>query len=128
MDPDEGYEETEGEHSAELRRFLQRLLCELHRSGNFAFRTEKYINRVARVYNLNCTATLFPSRAILTFQHLSGRFDPSTSESYTFGISFAYSCFKLSLLEDLVYDIRKNKIDFDIAEFRLREIEEIKGM
>lgn len=105
------------------KKFLFRLAISLHGAGFLSFRTEDYIQRIARVFDLNCICTVFPVSAVMAF-HDSGQLNASSSESYTLRISNGLDCSKLSMLDQLCFDIIRNKVDFETADERLQSIED----
>ncbi len=80
------------------------------------------MKRVSITFGIYCTMTIFPSSVIISFQD-SYQFNPSSSESYSFPISAGWNFCKLSLLDQLCYDIRDHTCEFDEAEKRLVSIE-----
>ena len=108
---------------AAKKKFLIRLLISLHNSGNFVFRTERLSNRVAERLGIYTTVTIFHRRMIISFQSCLA-LDPAKTESYTFMLGGGLNIWKLTTLEQLVYDFAKSKsIDFDEAQRRLDAID-----
>lgn len=104
------------------KKFLFKLVSQLHRAGNFSFRTEVYITQVATAFNLHAYCAVFPVMAILSFQE-SAQLSPHNSESYNIAISSGYDCSKLSRLDQLCFDIQQGRLDFTSAQIILHEIE-----
>lgn len=70
-----------------LKKFIFKLVVELHHAGNLTFRTEDYIRKVTEAYNLHSTCAILPSCAILTF-HESAQLSPATCSSYCIRIRY----------------------------------------
>jgi uncharacterized membrane protein YjjP (DUF1212 family) len=54
----------------------------------------------------------------------SGNLSAPFSESYTIQIAGGLNCNKLAQLDQLCYDLRKGRTDFQTADLRLHNIEE----
>lgn len=109
------------------KKFILRLISELHSAGNLSFRTEEYVKHVARMFNVYASCNVFPVNATVTIHDITGS-NPMSSQSYTIPISSGLNCAKLALLDQLCYDIRKSYIDFNSADNKLSEIEDICAM
>mmetsp|Transcript_14366 Transcript_14366/g.15020 ORF Transcript_14366/g.15020 Transcript_14366/m.15020 type:complete len:496 (-) Transcript_14366:38-1525(-) len=114
--------ESEEDEQTQKKKFLFKLVSQLHRAGNFSFRTEVYITQVASAFNLHAYCAVFPVSAILSFQE-SAQLSPHNCESYNIAISSGYDCSKLSRLDQLCFDIQQGRLDFHSAQVILHEIE-----
>lgn len=105
-----------------IKKFLFRLLIELHISGNFSFKTEDYIKKVGKEYNYHVNCIILPTSATLTFQqtHLLS----STSiETYTIRISNGLNFSKLENLDLLCSSIcGRKQLTYDLAVQQLQTI------
>ena len=104
------------------KQFLIRLLSALHAAGNFSFRTELDVRQVAKVFDLSISCTVFPVTALVSF-HESNQLNPNTTDSYTISINSGLNCSRLSLLEQLCFELCRSRLDFHAAEHKLASIE-----
>lgn len=105
-----------------LKKFLFRLLIELHDAGNLSFKTEDYIRKVARAYNVHASIILAPTSAILYFQQ-SHHLSPTTVETYCIRIKNGLNFSKLEKLDTLCWMIcGKKKLSFEDATKELENI------
>ena len=94
----------EGDNEASLiKKFLIRLLIELHRAGELSFKTEEYVKKVARIYSLRATCVILPASATIVFH--SDHMNSSSSESYSLNIRGGFNWSKLVQLEQLCASI-----------------------
>lgn len=107
------------------KKFIFRFVNSLHGAGNFSFRTEKFINRIAYSFGLNCNCCILPVTAILSFSDSTPQLNASSNESYTIPIKYDLNCNKLELLDQLASEIWNFQIDFDTADKRLQSIENL---
>jgi uncharacterized membrane protein YjjP (DUF1212 family) len=103
------------------KRFIMRLANALHGAGNFSFRTEKAIEKVAHALGLRALLVVCPVSATLSFQSVEHGI--VSSESYNFRISGGLSASKLAILDMLCKDIIEKQITFDDAENKLYNLE-----
>ncbi len=113
----------EDDEETQKKKFIFSLVCQLHRAGNFSFRTEVYIQQVALEFNLHATCAVFPVSAMISFQE-TAQLNPQSCEAYNITISSGYDCSKLSRLDQLCFDIQQGKVDFHSAKAILTEIEQ----
>jgi hypothetical protein len=113
--------ETEDE-ATQKKKFIFSLVCQLHKAGNFSFRTETYVAQVATAFNLHATCAVFPVSAILSFQE-TAQLSPHSCEAYNIAISSGYDCSKLSRLDQLCFEIQQGRVDFQTARVILTDIE-----
>jgi uncharacterized membrane protein YjjP (DUF1212 family) len=104
------------------KNFIFRLICQLHKAGNFSFRTEAYVAQVASAFNLHATCAVFPVSAIISFQE-SAQLNPQSCEAYNIAICSGYDCSKLSRLDQLCFEIQQGRLDFHSARALLLDIE-----
>lgn len=105
-----------------LKKFLFRLVIELHDAGNFSFKTEDYIKKVARAYDIHCNCIITPSFATINLQqtHL---LSPITTETYTIRIRNGLNFSKLENLDLLCFSIcGRKKLSSDLAVQELQTI------
>jgi uncharacterized membrane protein YjjP (DUF1212 family) len=104
------------------KKFIFNLICQLHKAGNFSFRTEAYVAQVATAFNLHATCAVFPVSAIISFQE-SAQLNPQSCEAYNIAICSGYDCSKLSRLDQLCFEIQQGRLDFHSARAVLADIE-----
>jgi hypothetical protein len=119
--PHEHHHENEDE-STQKKKFIFSLVAQLHKAGNFSFRTETYVAQVASAFHLHATCAVFPVSAILSFQE-TAQLSPQSCEAYNIAISSGYDCSKLSRLDELCFEIQQGRVDFQSARVILTEIE-----
>ena len=111
-----------------LKKFLFRLVIELHSSGNLSFKTEEYIKKVGFSYSLHVNCIILPSFATIYFQQ-SHLLSPITTETYTIKIKNGLDFSKLDRLDLLCYNIcGKNKLSSDLAIEQLNKISHTKPL
>jgi uncharacterized membrane protein YjjP (DUF1212 family) len=106
------------------KRFIFRLVSALLSSGNWAYLTESYVVSTSRAIGLSASCGVFPSAVTLTFVNgtaLEGNL--AFTESYYLRVKSGINCYRLSLLDNLCYMIRKRHMSFEEADERLRLIE-----
>jgi uncharacterized membrane protein YjjP (DUF1212 family) len=105
-----------------LKKFIFRLLIELHDAGNISYLTEDYIRKVARAYDLHASCIIAPTSAIVYFQQ-SHHLSPTTVETYTIRMKNGLNFFKLEQLDTLCWMIcGKKKLSFEKATQELQMI------
>lgn len=104
------------------KKFLMRLTGSLHNAGNLSYKTEEFVEKLSRKYDLFGTCIIFPVSAMLSFTTMS-REHPLANESYTFRIKSGWDCSKLDSLHQLCFDILKKDIDLFAAEKELDRID-----
>jgi uncharacterized membrane protein YjjP (DUF1212 family) len=108
--------------STVLKKFLFRLLIELHDAGTLSFKSEEYFQKVARAYNLHASCVISPTSALIYFQR-SHHLSPTSSETYTIRIRNGLNFSKLEKLDTLCWMIcGKNKLTLDEALVELKNI------
>lgn len=110
------------DESTQKKKFIFNLICQLHKAGNFSFRTEAYVTQVATAFNLHANCAVFPVSAIISFQE-TAQLNPHSCESYNLAISSGYDCSKLSRLDQLCFEIQQGRLDFQTARSILADIE-----
>lgn len=105
------------------KRFLFRLLSELHGSGNLSYRTEAYVCNVGKSLGVIMTCTVFPVTALVSFYETK-QLLPHSSDSYTLNINNGLNCNKLSMLDQLCFEMCRSRLDFNAADLALESIEQ----
>jgi hypothetical protein len=114
---------TIDDEETQKKNFIFSLVVQLHKAGNFSFRTEAYVIQVAAAFHLHAaTCAVFPVSSILSFQK-SSQLNPHSSEVYNIAIMSGYDCSKLSRLDQLCFDIQQGRINFQSARAILTDIE-----
>lgn len=110
------------------KKFLFRLVRQLHMSGNLSYRTEEYVRQISMSFNMCASCLVLPVCATISFQGSTSNLNPNTCESYTITLQSGLNCSKLSKLDQICFDIFQDRIDFATADNRLLEIEESTSM
>lgn len=110
------------DESTQKKKFIFSLVCQLHKAGNFSFRTEAYVAQVSTAFHLHATCAVFPVSAIISFQE-TAILSPQSCEAYNIAIASGYDCSKLSRLDQLCFDIQQGRVDFQSARATLTDIQ-----
>jgi uncharacterized membrane protein YjjP (DUF1212 family) len=105
-----------------LKKFLFRLLIELHDAGTLSFKSEENFQKVARAYSLHASCIISPTSAIIYFQR-SHHLSPTTAETYTIRIRNGLNFSKLEKLDTLCWMIcGRKRLSLEEAVIELKNI------
>jgi uncharacterized membrane protein YjjP (DUF1212 family) len=113
---------TIDDEETQKKNFIFSLVVQLHKAGNFSFRTEAYVMQVATAFQLHATCAVLPVSAMISFQKTT-QLNPHSSEVYNIAVSSGYDCSKLSRLDQLCYEIQQGRRNFQSAKAILADIE-----